>query len=186
VWVLSLLNLAIVIGFYGISLWLPLLVKREFPGLGLIGLGFVTAIPYACAVIAMVAVGRSSDRRHERTWHLALPLATGALGLLMAAFTGSVVGMIAICVATAGIYAALGPFWTLPPAFLRGAAAAAGIAWINSIGNLGGFLGPYTLGRLADSSAGVGAGLAALAAVTFIATLLGLAVSRAVQRSARA
>jgi len=186
VWVLSLLYLAIVIGFYGISLWLPLLVKREFPGLGSVGLGLVTAIPYLCAVIAMVAVGRSSDQRRERTWHLALPLAAGSLGLLVAAYAGSVVGMIAICVATAGIYAAVGPFWTLPPAFLRGAAAAAGIAWINSIGNLGGFLGPYTLGRLADASGGVATGLAVLAGVAVIAMILGIAVSRAVQRSARA
>ena len=186
VWVLSLLYLSIVIGFYGISLWLPLLVKREFPEVGSVALGFITAVPYLCAVIAMVAVGRSSDRRRERTWHLALPLAAGALGLLVAAYAGSVVGMIAICVATAGIYAALGPFWTLPPAFLRGAAAAAGIAWINSIGNLGGFLGPYTLGQLATDGAGIGTGLAVLAGVSLVAMLLGLAVSRAVQRSARA
>lgn len=186
VWVLSLLYLAIVIGFYGISLWLPLLVKREFPEVGSVALGFLTAVPYLCAVFAMVAVGRSSDRRRERTWHLALPLAAGALGLIVAAYAGSVVGMIAICVATAGMYAALGPFWTLPPAFLRGAAAAAGIAWINSIGNLGGFLGPYTLGQLATDGAGIGTGLAVLAGVTLTAMLLGLAVSRAVQRSARA
>lgn len=186
VWVLSLLYLAIVIGFYGISLWLPLLVEREFPDIGPVELGFITAVPYACAVVAMVAVGRSSDRRRERTWHLALPLGAGALGLLVAAYAGSVVGMIAICVATAGIYAALGPFWTLPPAFLQGAAAAAGIAWINSIGNLGGFLGPYTLGQLADGSGGVGAGLAVLAGVAAVAMLLGVAVSRAVQRSVRA
>ena len=183
---LSLLYLSIVIGFYGISLWLPLLVKREFPEVGSVALGFLTAVPYLCAVIAMVAVGRSSDRRRERTWHLALPLAAGALGLIVAAYAGSVVGMIAICVATAGIYAALGPFWTLPPAFLRGAAAAAGIAWINSIGNLGGFLGPYTLGQLATDGAGIGTGLAVLAGVALAAMLLGLAVSRAVQRSARA
>ena len=186
VWVLSLLYLAIVIGFYGISLWLPLLVKREFPEVGSVALGFLTAVPYLCAVFAMVAVGRSSDRRRERTWHLALPLAAGALGLIVAAYAGSVVGMIAICVATAGMYAALGPFWTLPPAFLRGAAAAAGIAWINSIGNLGGFLGPYTLGQLATDGAGIGTGLAVLAGVALTAMLLGLAVSRAVQRSARA
>ena len=186
VWVLSLLYLTIVIGFYGISLWLPLLVKREFPGVGSVALGFITAVPYLCAVIAMVAVGRSSDRRRERTWHLALPLGAGALGLVIAAYAGSVVGMISICVATAGIYAALGPFWTLPPAFLRGAAAAAGIAWINSIGNLGGFLGPYTLGQLATDGAGIGTGLAVLAGVSLVAMLLGLAVSRAVQRSARA
>lgn len=185
VWVLSLLYLAIVIGFYGISLWLPLLVKREFPDLGPVALGFITAVPYLCAVIAMVAVGRSSDRRRERTWHLALPLVAGALGLFFAAYAGSVIGMIAICVATAGIYAALGPFWTLPPAFLRGAAAAAGIAWINSIGNLGGFLGPYTLGRLADADGGVASGLAVLAAIALAAAVLAVIVARAVQRSGK-
>lgn len=185
VWVLSLLYLAIVIGFYGISLWLPLLVKREFPDLGPVALGFITAVPYLCAVIAMVAVGRSSDRRRERTWHLALPLVAGALGLFFAAYAGSAIGMIAICVATAGIYAALGPFWTLPPAFLRGAAAAAGIAWINSIGNLGGFLGPYTLGRLADADGGVASGLAVLAAIALAAAVLAVIVARAVQRSGK-
>lgn len=186
VWVLSVLYLTIVVGFYGISLWLPLLVKQEFPGIGSIGLGFITAIPYLCAVIAMVAVGRSSDRRQERTWHLAIPLAAAATALMVAAYSGSVIAMIAICVATAGIYAALGPFWTLPPAFLRGAAAAAGIAWINSVGNLGGFLGPYTLGQLAESDGGIGPGLVVLAVVTVVAALLGLAVSRAVLHSVRA
>lgn len=186
VWVLSFLYLSMVIGFYGISLWLPLLVKREYPDLGTVELGFVTAIPYLCAVVAMIAVGRSSDRRRERTWHLALPLLAGSAGLLVAAYVGSLVGMLAICVATAGLYAALGPFWTLPPAFLRGAAAAAGIAWINSVGNLGGFIGPFTLGQLATEDGGVGTGLAVLAAITLVAVVASVAIARAVQRQARA
>lgn len=182
VWLLSLLYLSIVIGFYGISLWLPLIVKRDYPGLSSLQLGLVTAIPYLCAVVAMVLVGRSSDRRRERTWHLAVPLMASALGLLGAALTGSALALIATCVATAGVYAGIGPFWTLPPAFLRGAAAAAGIAWINSVGNLGGFIGPYTLGRLTDSSVGISGGLIVLSAVTVIAALLGIGVSSYLRR----
>lgn len=182
VWVLSLLYLSIVIGFYGISLWLPLIVKRDFPGLAPFGLGLVTAIPYACAVVAMVAVGRSSDRRRERRWHLAMPLAVCAVGLVVAGISGSFTALIAVCVATAGVYAALGPFWTLPPAFLRGAAAAAGIAWINSVGNLGGFIGPYTLGRLADSPGGIGLGLVVLGVIAAVAAVLGWVTATIVQR----
>ena len=182
VWVLAVLYLAIVIGFYGISLWLPLIVKRDFPGLAPFGLGLVTAIPYACAVVAMVAVGRSSDRRRERRWHLAMPLAVCAVGLVVAGISGSFTALIAVCVATAGVYAALGPFWTLPPAFLRGAAAAAGIAWINSVGNLGGFIGPYTLGRLADSPGGIGLGLVVLGVIAAVAAVLGWVTATIVQR----
>ena len=182
VWLLAILYLAIVIGFYGISLWLPLIIGRNLPELSPLGLGLVTAIPYACAVIAMVAIGRSSDARSERRWHLSIPLAVGAIGLVVAGTTGSLVAFLAICVATAGIYAALGPFWTLPPAFLRGAAAAAGIAWINSIGNLGGFLGPYTLGRITDSAGGVGLGLVVLGAIAGVSAILGWVTATIVQR----
>lgn len=182
VWLLAMLYLSIVIGFYGISLWLPLIVKRDYPDLSPVALGLVTAIPYACAVIAMVGVGRSSDARAERRWHLTIPIAAGSAGLIVAGISGSVLAAIAICVATAGIYAALGPFWTLPPAFLRGAAAAAGIAWINSVGNLGGFIGPYTLGRISDSSGGVGLGLVVLGCIAMVSAVLAFVTATIVQR----
>lgn len=182
VWLLSVLYLAIVIALYGLSLWLPLIVKRDFPDLSPLGLGFVTAIPYLCAVIAMVLVGRSSDRTRERTWHVALPLVAAAVGLVIAGLTGSGIALAAVCLAAAGIYSALGPFWTLPPAFLRGAAAAAGIAWINSVGNLGGFIGPYTLGRFTDSSWGVGGGLVVLGCIAVVAAALAVGVSTYVSR----
>lgn len=182
VWLLAALYLAIVIGFYGISLWLPLIVKRDFAGLSPLGLGLVTAIPYLCAVVAMVMVGRSSDRTRERTAHLVIPLLAGAVGLALAGLAGGGVALAAICLATAGIYAALGPFWTLPPAFLRGAAAAAGIAWINSVGNLGGFIGPYSVGRLADTSGGLGLGLLVMAAIVLIAAVLGFGIATALTR----
>lgn len=182
VWLLAILYLSIVIGFYGISLWLPLIVKRDFPDVGPIGLGVITAIPYACAVVAMVFVGRSSDRTRERTWHLALPLLAGAVGLIVAGVFGGVIAFTSLCLAAAGIYAALGPFWTLPPAFLRGVAAAAGIAWINSVGNLGGFIGPYTLGRLTDSSGGIGLGLIVLGIIAACACALAIAIATLLQR----
>ena len=182
VWVLAVLYLLIVISFYGISLWLPLFVRRDFPDLSELGLGLVTAVPYACAVIAMVAIGRSSDRRRERRWHLVVPLLVGATGLIIAGLTVNAFAIIAICLATAGIYAALGPFWTLPPAFLRGVAAAAGIAWINSVGNLGGFIGPYTLGRLSGQPGGVGLGLVVLGCLSLVAAVVGWIIATVVQR----
>ncbi len=141
--------------------------------------GFITAVPYAVSAGAMMLWGRHSDVRGERIWHVALPAAASAVG-----FAGSVyldLPVIALCclgVATVGIYATLGPFWAMPSMFLRGTAAAGGIALINSVGNLGGFAGPYLVGWIKDRTGSYSAGMALLACGLASATVLVLMLGR--------
>jgi ACS family tartrate transporter-like MFS transporter len=174
---LGLIYFGIVIGLYGIGLWLPQIIKAM--GFSNAQVGFITAIPYAVSAGAMMLWGRHSDVRGERIWHVALPAAASAVG-----FAGSVyleLPVIALCclgVATVGIYATLGPFWAMPSMFLRGTAAAGGIALINSVGNLGGFAGPYLVGWIKDSTGSYSAGMALLACGLASATVLVLMLGR--------
>jgi ACS family tartrate transporter-like MFS transporter len=174
---LGLIYFGIVIGLYGIGLWLPQIIKAM--GFSNAQVGFITAIPYAVSAGAMMLWGRHSDVRGERIWHVALPAAASAVG-----FAGSVyleLPVIALCclgVATVGIYATLGPFWAMPSMFLRGTAAAGGIALINSVGNLGGFAGPYLVGWIKDSTGSYSAGMALLACGLASATVLVLMLGK--------
>jgi nitrate/nitrite transporter NarK len=143
---LSLLYLGLVTGLYGVTFWLPQIVKG-FGGLSNLEVGFIAALPTLAAAIAMVAWTRHSDRTRERPWHVALPACAGCVGLTASAFVSDpVLSTVALSVALIGIYAAIATSWTLPSAFLTGTAAAGGLALINSIGNLGGFAGPYFVG----------------------------------------
>ena len=142
-----------IMGLYGVSFWLPQLIKN----LGvkdIMTVGLLSAIPYGVAAICMVLVGQSSDRRAERRWHLVVPALLGAVGLVLSGVYGNqpVLGMLALTLGTAGILSVLPVFWTLPTAFLTGASAAAGIALVNSIGNLAGFLSPYGVGLIKDAT----------------------------------
>src|SRR5579863_897433 len=120
VWLLSLLYFMIVFGHYGIALWLPQILKA-FGGLSDLRVGMLSSIPFITAAIAMVIVGRRSDSRNERRWHLALSAFVGAGALaLSAAAHQPLFGLLAISVAAAGVSSTAGPFWTLPPAFLQG------------------------------------------------------------------
>lgn len=134
-------------GQYALSFWMPSLIKQAGVT-DVLDIGLYTAIPYACAIVAMILVGRSSDQRLERRWHLIIPFVVGALGICASAYFGQNFGlaMVALCVAAAGCYTVTALFWNLPPAFLEGVGAAAGIAIINSIGGIAGFLSPYLLG----------------------------------------
>lgn len=150
---LSALYFSFVMGLYGLAFWLPQLIRT----LGVQEawrVGVLSAVPYAVAAVAMVLVALSSDRRGERRWHLAVSALVGAAGLVAAGLfrTQELAGMIAFSVAAAGILAIMPVFWTIPTSFLRGASAAAGIAVINSIGNLAGFLSPYMLGAVTDAT----------------------------------
>ncbi len=139
----------------------------------------MTAVPYVFGALAMVLWTRHSDRTMERTWHVAAPAILGGLAFVAAASTGSpVLGMVALTVAAMGILAAL------PTAMLTGSAAAGGIALINSIGNLGGFVGPYMVGWVKDSTGQFSLGLVCLAAFLVAAGLLTLAISRRSEASA--
>ncbi len=169
----SALYFCLVMGLYGISFWLPQLIRTmgvQDPG----RIGLLSAIPYLAATVVMVAAGRSSDRTGERRWHLVIGALVGAAGLVVAGLfsTNLVLGLGAMAAATAGVLAAAPLFWTLPTAVLRGASAAAGIAAINSIGNLAGFLSPYLIGIARDATGEATFGLYAIALFLVIGAVL--------------
>ncbi|MGD0192636.1 MAG: MFS transporter [Rhizomicrobium sp.] len=162
-WLLALGDFGIVLGTYGLVLWLPQIVSDM--GYSNLTTGTIVAIPYAAALVAMLAAARSSDARNERVWHTVIAALAAAAGLIGAALLhGDVAKILALTVAAMGIYSALVTFWTLPQSFMGGTAAATGIALVNSIGNLGGFTGPYLMGWFRQMSGGYSLGLAALAA----------------------
>jgi ACS family tartrate transporter-like MFS transporter len=163
VWTLSLIYFSVIISFYGISLWLPQIVQ-SFSGMTDLMVGFTSAIPYLAAAIGMVIVGKSSDRRGERAGHVAVSAVVGAIGLTAAAFlTTPPAELAALTLAAVGIWGTLGPFWAMSSRTLTGTAAAAGIALINSIGNLGGFAGPYLIGVVRSRTNSFAGALIALA-----------------------
>jgi MFS transporter, ACS family, tartrate transporter len=148
---LAFVYMSITVSLYGLSFFLPQIVKAF--GTGDIASGFIVAFPYVIGAICMVLWGRFSDRIKERKWMTIFPLLMIAVGLVTAAYTDSLTGKIlAVSVGAFGVFSAFAVFWTLPTAFLSGTAAAAGIAWINSIGNLGGYLGPKVFGYLKDTT----------------------------------
>ncbi len=163
VWHLAAIYFAVVFGFYGLGLWLPL-VLEAFLGGGPVRIGLLTAIPYAAAVAGLVWIGRSSDRTGERRQHVALPAFGAAAALLVAATAANGwIALAAFALAAFGIWGALGPFWALPPQFLRGSGAAAGIALVNSVGNLGGFASGHLLGVLRQRTGSFSVGVVVLA-----------------------
>jgi ACS family tartrate transporter-like MFS transporter len=148
---------------FGVTLWMPQIIKG-FGGLTNTQAGLLTAVPYFCAGIAMVLNAQHSDRTAERRFHILLPACIGAVGLATAGLaTSPVVAMIAICIGAAGILSSNILFWPLPSLFLTGAAAAAGIALVNSVGNLGGFVGPYLTGWAKDYFGNYAASMCVLA-----------------------
>jgi ACS family tartrate transporter-like MFS transporter len=179
---LSLVYFGIVIGLYGIGLWLPQIVKGM--GFSTLQTGWLIALPYLVSAGAMLAWGRHSDRTGERVLHIALPALLSAIGFAGSiATTSNLLSLLCLGVAAIGIYATLGPFWTVPPTFLGGTAAAGGIAMINSIGNLGGFVGPYAVGWIKDSTGSFTAGMALLAGSLAVAALAALLLGRQLRRS---
>lgn len=152
VWFLALAMFGVTTCTSGISLWLPTLIHSVSQG-GNLTIGLLSAIPYVAAAIAQFLVGLHSDRSGERRWHVAVPAFTGALAILSAAFFSSLAAiLVAISVAVLSVYATYGPFWAMSTALLEGSSLAAGIALINSVGNLGGFFGPYVIGLIRNST----------------------------------
>jgi MFS transporter, ACS family, tartrate transporter len=175
--VFAALYFGLVMGIYGLSLWLPTIVKA-MGHLSNTQVGFIVPIPYLCAAAFVYFWSRHSDRTGERVFHASGAMLLGSLGMVASGFliqSSPVLALAAICVAAMGIFAAISPFWELPAAALAGAAAASGIALINSLGNLGGFASPYAVGVLVDKTGDSKYGLLMLAAVlliTAIATFL--------------
>lgn len=167
VWLMALIYFCCVMGQYGLTFWMPTLIKAAGVK-GVLNVGLFTAIPYAAAVVAMLLLGRSSDQRRERRWHLVTPMLLGAVGLVGSALAGADHTGIAIAflsLAAAGVLASAPLFWSLPTAFLHGVAAAAGIAAINSVGNLAGFASPYLIGAIKDMTQSTDVALYVLAGV---------------------
>jgi MFS transporter, ACS family, tartrate transporter len=157
---------------YGLSFFLPQIVNA-FGGLSNFEAGVITALPYAVGAIGMILWGRHSDSTGERKFHVVIPLAMIVVGLGLAAIAASpIVKMLWICLAGFGFFAVLPVFWTLPTALLSGTAAAAGIAAINSIGNLGGYFGPQIFGLLRDWSGADEVGLIFLAACAIVGIVI--------------
>ncbi|WP_342913129.1 MFS transporter [Cupriavidus oxalaticus] len=170
---LSLIYFFFTMGLYGVSFWLPTIVKASGVSDPL-DIGLLSAIPYAAATAAMILVGQSSDARGERRWHLALPGAIGALGLCVsvAYANNTAVAMLALTIGTMGIMTTISQFWTLPPAILGGAAAAAGIALANSVGSISGVISPYLIGWVQTNTGTTGNGVLVLAGSLVIGGLL--------------
>ncbi|HEY4265073.1 MAG TPA: MFS transporter [Micropepsaceae bacterium] len=167
----------IVVGLYGIGYWLPQILQAM--GYSNVVIGVLVALPYSAAGLAQFLWGRHSDVKAERVWHVVLPSLTSAVAFgLSAALHAPSLVLIALAVAAIGICSALAPFWAMPPQFLSGRGAAAGIAAINAVGNLGGFIGPYAVGWAKESTGSYAGGMAILAVSLLAAAVLVLAMGR--------
>ena len=159
---LGVVYMALNIPQYGLSFFLPQIVKAF--GVTNVEAGFITALPYIVGGIGMIFWGRHSDKTGERIWHCVIPFIAMVIGLGLAAMIADPTAKIAVlCIAAWGFFSILPIFWTLPTAFLSGAGAAAGIAAVNSIGNLGGYFGPQVFGLLKTNTGGDTASLIFLA-----------------------
>jgi MFS transporter, ACS family, tartrate transporter len=168
---LSINYLGIVTASLGLLLFIPQIIKSL--GTTNMGTGYATALAYTCGAISMMAWGWISDRMGERRWNLFWACTLSSIGLVIAGMTmGSWWSLAGMCIATAGFYGTKGPFWSMPSMLLTGTAAAAGIAWINSIGNVGGAVGPALVGWIKDFTGSYSGGLYGLAVFTAISALI--------------
>jgi nitrate/nitrite transporter NarK len=173
VWMLAVIYAFFLTGLYGVSFWLPSLVMAsgvEDP----LDVGLLTAIPYSAGVVAMWLTGRHSDRQHERRWHLAIPGILGAFGLFLSTLVAHnpTLAIAALTLGAAGVCTTVSQFWNLPPAFLAGIASAAGIAFVNSVGNISGFIAPNMVGWIKDSTGSTNPAVWVIAGSMTIASLL--------------
>ncbi|KAG0194659.1 Major facilitator transporter [Apophysomyces sp. BC1034] len=184
VWLLTVIYFCMICGFYTVGFWLPTLISSA----GVtdpLQIGLLTAIPYGFAALTMLLISHSADRLRERRWHLALTAAMGGTGLVLSAVSGNntTLALIGLTIGTMGALSTLPLFWSLPTAFLGGSAAAAGIALINSWGNLAGFVSPYLMGFIKDLTHSTNAGMYIMSGALFVGALLVFVVpARAVNR----
>lgn len=175
-WALGALYFMLVTAIYGVSFWLPQIVQN-LSGVGNFAVGLISAIPYLAAAICMVPIARHSDRTGERRWHVAIPAACGAVAIAGSGLVDSpVLALVLLSCAAIGIWSALGPCWALPMSVLSGPAAAAGLALINAIGNIGGFVGPSLVGFAREATNSFVGGLFVIAASLVGTAVIALAV----------
>ena len=169
---LALNYLGIVTASLGMLIFIPQMIK-SLGDYSNMTVGWLTMIPYTCGAIAMVVWGRISDRMNERRWNLFIGCVFSTVGLVIAGMTmGTWWALVGMSIAAMGFYGSKGPFFAMPPMFLSGAGLAAGIAWINSIGNLGGFFGPWYVGIMKDLTGSYAGGLYGLALLGLIAAIV--------------
>jgi ACS family tartrate transporter-like MFS transporter len=174
---LSLIYFGTSAGLYTLGIWAPQIINQF--GRSTMQVGLLNAVPPTVAVIAMVLWALHSDRTGERTWHVILACLAAALGLALAGMAGSVISVVAaLTLVNIGISSAKPPLWSMPTMFLSGSAAAAGIATINSIGNLGGFVGPTMIGWIKDLTGSFLGGLYFVAGLLVLSAVLTLLLAR--------
>jgi sugar phosphate permease len=180
---LTLTYFFIVTSVYGFTFWLPTIVK-QLSGASNLKVTLISALPYCVALVAILLIGWSSDRTRERRWHAAICMMVSGFGLLLSLAVRDHVALAvaAFCLAAAGMYGYLPGFWALPTSFLTGTAAAASIGLINSIGNLGGFAGPYVVGYLSQRTKSYVGGVTYLSLSALVAAGLVLSL-RATRRT---
>jgi len=185
VWVLCLIYFGMVMANYGISFWLPQIVKDTLTK-DTVKIGLLTAIPWAMAAIAMVVVGHHSDKTGERRWHIAITSIVCSAAFAASAIPGISGGLslLALTIATASIASSYSTFWALPTTILSGTAASAGIAWINSVGNLAGYISPYLVGKIRDTTHSMVAALLMLSFCCLVSGVLTLVAFRSQGRKA--
>src|SRR5579862_5064892 len=178
IWLLSLVYFGVSATMYGVTLWLPSVI-RSFSGLSYFRTGLVAILPFLVTVLAMVMVGARSDRVGERRWHTAIPAFVAASGLALAAYgTSTVVVVTGLSVGLACAESMVGPFWAMATSSMAGISAAAGIAIINSLANLGGYFGPDIIGLFRSHNGGFTGGLLAIAATVALSGMVALVVGR--------
>ncbi|MBP1667300.1 MAG: major facilitator superfamily 1 [Bacteroidetes bacterium] len=159
VWLLCLIYFLMNVGGYGYEMWMPSIIQG-FSVNNYATVGLINAIPYVVAMVVMLIVGYSSDRTGERRWHIAIAAFVAAIGFAFSAYLKNpYLSMVTLTLALVGIKSTIGPFWVLGTMFLSGTAAAGGIALINSVGNLGGFVGPTLVGIVKDKTGDIGASM---------------------------
>jgi len=177
VWMLGVIYFCIQMGVYAINFWLPSIIK-SLGYQSAVTVGWLSAVPYLFAAVFMIWAGRSADRHGERRWHVTAPMLMGLVGLTLAAnFSSNPVIVIAgLSMATMGALAALSMFWALPAAFLGSAAAAGGLALINSLGQIAGFVSPFLVGWIKDATQSTDVALYILSSVMLLGAILVLRV----------
>src|SRR5215469_4115286 len=179
VWHLACIDFSQLIAMYSLAFWMPQVVKSFSNRYSNSSVGFLVMIPYLMALLAMILVSRSSDRKLERRYHAAIPLTIGGIALMLLGTAVSPSLLIALLsFAAMGVYSFLGPFWTMPSEFLTGYSAASGIALITSIANLGGFAGPFAIGAISNRTGSLYRGLAVSGLSLFVSATLVLLVPR--------
>lgn len=183
VYVMAVAYFGIMCGIYAVSFWLPTILKDNGVQ-GTFSIGLLTAVPYALTIPTMILLSRSSDRLQERKWHAVVPALIAAAGLTIAAFTATnfLVSFIALCVAVCAVWAAYTVFWAVPSQHFGGTAAAGGIAFINTIGILGGFVAPTLMGFVREATGSTQGGLLTMVGLLVLSAFTLLLLPAALRR----